>query len=211
MRTNVTTKLAIGAIWLAALPMRALADCENGCGPNGWIGDAVGTVLDPLFLEACQRHDECYCHATATYCKTREECDDDFRADMLRMCRDVHAGEPIAPAACEAAAEIAYAAVAALGESFFVDPSVQHCMDYDGLGIECPEAVLLTVIVDASFRGCPQLGTSTNPVTTVSSGASRVASGGTLVIAAGLYPETLTIATSITLTADAGSVTIGGQ
>jgi thiol-disulfide isomerase/thioredoxin len=189
-------------------------ECENGCGPNDWKGVIIGTVLDPVFKESCNRHDRCYCHGYVTYGKGRAQCDKDFLNDMKGDCYDTFCWdilgetfcEPASYGTCISVAGIAYAAVCRDGEEHYIKHGEQTCYDYDNRGVVCP---LETVYVDGAFTGSPQEGTVDNPVTTVAAGVGKVAPGGTVIIAAGSYPESLVISKSMTLEASGGSVVIG--
>ena len=202
-----------------------------GLEPSQW----VPTVLyyhSVLFESDCNRHDRCYCHGYATYCYTRHDCDTKFRDEMKKTC-DEHYDDlkllclplifdPIAYASCIAAAkaeratckkvaDIMYSAVDWRGEgSWNAAKKESSCYDYYGKGEEwaCPAADLTTVYVDWA-AGCPQHGTEGKPASTVTGGAVTVAPGGTVIIAAGSYPESLVISKSMTLEASGGSVVIG--
>lgn len=111
---------------------------------------------------------------------------------------------------CKKAADVFYAAVdTQIGEEAFNAAKKDTCYDYYGLGGEwaCP-ADLTTVYVNWD-AGCPQHGTVDKPVLTVTAGKETVASGGTVIIAAGSYPESIVISKSMTLEASGGSVVIG--
>lgn len=64
-----------------------------------------------------------------------------------------------------------------------------------------------TVYVDWNNTGCEE-GTPTNPFNTVTEGSNSVCPGGLVDIAAGLYPEEISINRAMTLRATGGSVTI---
>ena len=194
-------------------------ECENGCGPDDWKGVIIGTVLDPIFKESCNRHDRCYCHGYVTYGKNRARCDDDFRDDMKGDCHDTFCWEilgeticePVSYGTCISVVGIVYAAVYLGGEEHYIKPWEQTCYDYDNRGGEwvCPAENPTTVYVDGAFTGWPQHGTEGKPVTTVAAGVGKVAPGGTVIIAAGSYPESMVISKSITLQAHWGTVVIG--
>lgn len=194
-------------------------ECENGCGSNDWKGVIIGTVLDPVFKESCNRHDRCYCHGYVTYGKNRARCDDDFRDDMKGDCYDTFCKEILGVTICEPAsystcisvAGIAYGAVRLEGEEHYIKHGEQTCYDYDNRGGDwaCPAENPTTVYVDGAFTGWPQHGTEGKPVTTVAAGVGKVAPGGTVIIAAGSYPESIVISKSMTLEASGGSVVIG--
>lgn len=200
-----------------------------GLDPTTWLPTV--TVYHDLLFEGCccNPHDYCYCHGYATYCWSRDKCDTQFRDEMKEAC-DVHyddlkylclplIGDPIAYAgcmatakaehvACKTVADIMYEAVDQLGEEPF-DSAEKTCYDYYGWGGEwaCP-ADLTTVYVDGG-AGCPQHGTEGKPVSTVAAGKEKVAPGGTVIIAAGSYPESLVIYDPMTLHANRGTVVIG--
>ena len=67
---------------------------------------------------------------------------------------------------------------------------------------------LSKVYVDGD-AGSPQHGTEGKPVSTVNEGVEIVASGGTIIIAVGSYPESMVISKSMTLKARRGTVVIG--
>ena len=208
--------------------------CENGCGANGWKAEYVAFVVEPqllgpivallstIFDDSCNRHDRCYCHGYVTYCKDRDQCDDDFLSDMTTDCiRTFCIDESCVPWCCEPAtfgtcitgAGAFYGAVHLFGEDpteAYYPPSKQTCYDYDELGgeWECPAENPTTVYVDGD-AGCPQHGTEGRPVSTVARGREMVAPGGTVIIAAGSYPETLVIDEPMTLQASGGTVVIG--
>jgi thiol-disulfide isomerase/thioredoxin len=183
-----------------------------------------------LFEECCNRHDRCYCHGEVTYCYTRHDCDTKFRDEMKAACADHYDDledaclililEPISYRlcketasaeylACKKAADVFYEAVDRYGDGSVISPEKQTCYDYYGWGgeWECP-ADLTTVYVDGD-AGCPQRGTEGKPVSTVTAGKEKVALGGTVIIAAGSYPESIVISKSMTLEASGGSVVIG--
>ena len=180
-------------------------ECENGCGPygGGWVDNLVGDIVDLCFEKECNRHDRCYCHGLATYCKDRDRCDQDFCDDM----GNAAGNNPF----CIALAPIACFAVKEKGERHWWKPEKQYCLDYDNLGgeWECPAKNPTTVYVDGDFTGCPQHGTKGKPVTTVNEGKEKVALRGTVIIAAGSYPESMVISKSMTLKARWGTVVIG--
>ena len=188
---------------------------------------------DLLFEECCcNHHDLCYCHGDATYCWSRHKCDTKFRDEMEAACDDHYDDlkdvclpllliDPIAYTGCmEAAlteygvcymaAKVFYTAVDRKGEGPF-NSAEKTCYDYYGLGgvWECPAENPTTVYVDGDFTGCPQHGTEAKPASTVARGGGKVAPGGTVIIAAGSYPESLVISKSVTLEASGGSVVIG--
>jgi len=206
-------------------------ECEiNGCGANGWKVDYIGMVVDQhligpytvllctTFKDSCYRHDYCYCCGYATYCKGRRQCDLDFLHDMENDCvRTLCYDEDCMPwccpdqfafALCLAGTTAFYEAVDLAGDG----PYEPHttCYDYDNLGgkWECPAENPTTVYVDRD-AGCPQHGTEGKPVSTVATGKEKVAPGGTVIIAAGSYTESLVISKSVTLEASGGSVVIG--
>ena len=55
----------------------------NGCGPAA-LPDLITDVIDDLsgFEDACNSHDVCYANCE----KTRQTCEDEFRADMYAEC-----------------------------------------------------------------------------------------------------------------------------
>lgn len=206
-------------------------ECENiGCGPYGWKLDYIAMVVEPVligpytvllvntFEDSCNRHDYCYCHGYVTYCKGKAACDRDFLFDMQDDCiRTLCIDEDCVPLCCPDL--IAYALCLAGAQAFYdamqfgagpyKDARTKTCYDYDNLGgeWECP-ADLTTVYVDGD-AGCPQHGTEGKPVSTVATGKEKVAPGGTVIIAADSYPESIVIDEPMTMQASGGTVVIG--
>jgi hypothetical protein len=191
-------------------PVIAQEDCRNGCGPEGWISDYLGFVLDRYFEDACNRHDSCYCYGKATYCKNRGDCDEDFCDDMWDSCQS-WLGFPPIYAECITWQQAACNTVKWLGDSFY-DP-LPTCSDYDNRGgeWECPPDNPLYVYVDGAFTGCPQHGTMAKPFTTVNAGIDAVAIGGRVVVAPASYPEMIVTNKEMAIEASGGSVVIGGR
>jgi thiol-disulfide isomerase/thioredoxin len=202
-----------------------------GLEPSQWLPTVLGYHA-VLFEGCCNHHDRCYCHGYATYCYTRHDCDTKLRDEMKKTCDDHYddleylclplIGDPIAYAGCRATAKaeyetckrvanIMYSAVDWGGEGpWNAAKKESSCYDYYGLGGEwaCPAADLTTVYVDWD-AGCPQYGTEGKPASTVTAGKEKVTPGGTVIIAAGSYPESLVIDDPMTLHASGGTVVIG--
>lgn len=202
----------------------------NGCGPEGWKIKYLGFVVDPaligpyafllgtIFEDSCNRHDYCYCYGYATYCKGQGQCDLDLLHDSRKDCKDTFCVEILGETICEpttyipciSGAQAFYEVVSLVGAGPYKDATLKTCSDYDNLGgeWECPTENPTTVYVDGD-AGCPQHGTVGKPVSTVTAGKEKVASGGTVIIAAGSYPESLVIDEPMTLEASGGTVVIG--
>ena len=70
------------------------------------IPGALFIYYSLVFLKACQEHDRCY----ATCGRTKSECDDAFKKDMLEICG-------IASPTCRAMAFVYYNGVVKFGDS----------------------------------------------------------------------------------------------
>lgn len=188
------------------------SSCQNGCGPDSWISDIVGALLDTFFEDACNRHDNCYCHGYATYCKTQENCDDDFLDDMLISCEGWLAFPPLY-ADCIVQANLAYAAVSTFGEEFIVDYETQTCLDYDQLSGEwdCPGENPPVVYLNSHFVGCPQHGTDARPLVHFNDAIASVAIAGQIACAGGPYPAPIVITSPLTLVSWQGDLVIFGS
>ncbi len=190
----------------------AKSECQNGCGPDGWICDELAedecSLLDLFFEADCNRHDNCYCYSAATYCEGRDYCDNSFCADMEITCMTQHPGSE----GCLALALTACALVKSLGSLFYIDPQEQDCNDYDhrcGSGEWCLTMLNPEVYVDGSYTGCPSYGKKCTPRTTVADGISLVMPSGTVTIIGGTYSENLTITKNVILKASGGITVIG--
>ena len=186
-----------------------------------------------LFEECCNRHDRCYCHGYATYCYTRHDCDTLLRDESKDTCDAHYDGltygcrpfiivDPSAYAscmatakaeqvACKEVADIMYSVVDRVGDDpWDASKKESSCYDYYKKGEEwaCPTENPTTVYVDWA-AGCPQHGTADKPASTVTGGAATIAPRGTVIIAAGSYPESIVISKSMTLEASRRSVVIG--
>jgi len=135
------------------------------------------------------------------------DCKDTFCKEILgeTIC------EPTTYLPCIVSAKGFYEAVQLFGADPYKRARLKTCYDYDKLGgeWECPSENPTTVYVDKDFTGCPQHGTKGKPVSTVTAGKEKVALGGTIIIAAGSYPESLVIDDPMTLHASGGTVVIG--
>lgn len=96
----------------------------NGCSaPDGKYKE--------VFFKACIIHDLCYHHEPVTTGKSKQECDDDFLANMKKVCQQTGGG-----GSCQFTAQAYYLAVTKGGETAFwcsKEPVVDYPSDLDQL------------------------------------------------------------------------------
>jgi len=64
--------------------------------PSCWLEDEhCRKSAREQFRQACIRHDYCYRHGQATYGFSREDCDEQLGASMLKLCKSINRKEKV--------------------------------------------------------------------------------------------------------------------
>jgi hypothetical protein len=89
-----------------------------------------GRTIERQFFAASARHDMCYGEGLATYRRTRTECDDDFVADMSRLCETLSDQAELSLSYCRFRVFWAGSAARVFGGLGYGDNSHNNC-EYD--------------------------------------------------------------------------------
>jgi len=112
----------------AEFPAPELVTASTGFAPSGGV--------NAFFVNACNRHDDCYHSGLATYGLQRPDCDNELLSKMQDHCKGQYATwkdfwsslNPIWRGQCLAAATLMYTGVRAGGASSYNSPS---CTNYE--------------------------------------------------------------------------------
>ena len=188
--------------WVA--PVSAHHD-TNGCGPdNEWFDAArltfilLDVAVQAAFQTACDRHDNCYSHGEATYCKNQAKCDDEFEDDLYDICDD--------DGLCEVVADLFADGVREFGDA----SQSGGCDDYDGTA-PCTVSNLDVAWVDSSFdddRVCRLDGSRSKPFRNFAQGLDAVRPGGEIRLAPGDYTVDEPVSKKATVTATEPTATL---
>ena len=129
------------------LQKRSWEEPAHPCGGGRPVGCSIPEVLTATvgyykdyqerFHQACVQHDFCYRHGYATYGLNRQDCDDNFYADMNKECSDTSFLDILdsdslrEKAGCKLAADQLYVAVQRYGAKAFLDATSTVC-EYEG-------------------------------------------------------------------------------